>query len=97
MTTTSIRRCGEAALLLECAGLAEAVQLAGRVRGLRPEAVDVVAAARTVLVTAREASALPGLRRRVEALLSGSRPPPRIRYPGTGSATPMRVADPEGE
>ncbi|MCT2099372.1 hypothetical protein M3E00_12395, partial [Dietzia cinnamea] len=74
MTTTSIRRCGEAALLLECAGLAEAVQLAARVRGLRPEAVDVVAAARTVLVTAREASALPGLRRRVEALLSEEPP-----------------------
>lgn len=74
MTTTRIRRCGEAALLLECAGLAEAVQLAGRVRGLRPEAVDVVAAARTVLVTAREASALPGLRQRVEALLAEEPP-----------------------
>ena len=93
MTTTRIRRCGEAALLLECAGLAEAVQLAGRVRGLRPEAVDVVAAARTVLVTAREASALPGLRRRVEALLSEEPPSTqnplpgdRIRYPYAGSA-----------
>ncbi|MCT2174986.1 5-oxoprolinase subunit B family protein [Dietzia cinnamea] len=81
MTTTRIRSCGEAALLLECAGLAEAVQLAGRVRGLRPEAVDVVAAARTVLVTAREASALPGLRRRVEALLSEESPPTQNPLP----------------
>lgn len=101
MTTTRIRRCGEAALLLECAGLAEAVQLAGRVRGLRPEAVDVVAAARTVLVTAREASALPGLRRRVEALLSEEPPPTqnplpgdRIRYPYAGSGSGGGVADP---
>ncbi|MEX6463457.1 allophanate hydrolase subunit 1 [Dietzia cinnamea] len=101
MTTTSIRRCGEAALLLECAGLAEAVQLAGRVRGLRPEAVDVVAAARTVLVTAREASALPGLRRRVEALLSEEPPSTqnplpgdRIRYPYAGSGSGGGVADP---
>lgn len=101
MTTTSIRRCGEAALLLECAGLAEAVQLAARVRGLRPEAVDVVAAARTVLVTAREASALPGLRRRVEALLSEEPPSTqnplpgdRIRYPYAGSGSGGGVADP---
>lgn len=108
MTTTRIRSCGEAALLLECAGLAEAVQLAGRVRGLRPEAVDVVAAARTVLVTAREASALPGLRRRVEVLLAEGPPPARnsppttqnplpgdrIRYPYAGSGSGGGVADP---
>ncbi|OAH43769.1 allophanate hydrolase [Dietzia cinnamea] len=87
--------------MLECAGLAEAVQLAGRVRGLRPEAVDVVAAARTVLVTAREASALPGLRQRVEALLAEGPPPTqnplpgdRIRYPYAGSGSGGGVADP---
>lgn len=72
MTTTRIRPCGEAALLLECADLAEAVALAGILEGLRPDAVDVVAAARTVLVTARDSSALPGLRRRVEALLASA-------------------------
>ena len=68
-TTTRIRRCGEAALLLECADLAEAVTLAEQVERSLPEAVDVVAAARTVLVTARDAAALPGLRRRLDALL----------------------------
>ncbi|MFN3338647.1 MAG: 5-oxoprolinase subunit B family protein [Dietzia sp.] len=82
MTTTRIRRCGEAALLLDCADLAEAVELAGRMEQLRPEAVDVVAAARTVLVTARGASALPALRRRVEDLLHQDPP----RHPARHSA-----------
>ncbi|RKE55078.1 allophanate hydrolase subunit 1 [Dietzia kunjamensis] len=71
MTTTRIRRCGEAALLLDCADLAEAVSLAARIEQWRPDALDVVAAARTVLVTVREAAALPELRRRLEALLAG--------------------------
>ncbi|WP_096906726.1 allophanate hydrolase subunit 1 [Dietzia sp. WMMA184] len=70
MTTTRIRRCGEAALLLDCADLAEAVRLAGRIGQVRPEPLDVVAAARTVLVTVRDSSALPRLRRRLEALLA---------------------------
>ena len=70
MTTTRIRRCGEAALLLDCADLAEAVSLAARIEQWRPDALDVVAAARTVLVTVRDASALPRLRRRLEALLA---------------------------
>ncbi|MEH6820849.1 MAG: carboxyltransferase domain-containing protein [Dietzia psychralcaliphila] len=82
MTTTRIRRCGEAALLLDCADLAEAVALAGRVEHLRPEAVDVVAAARTVLVTARDASALPALRRRVENLLAQDPPRHPAQDPG---------------
>lgn len=86
MTTTRIRPCGQAALLVECAGLAEAVQLAGRVRGLRPEAVDVVAAARTVLVTVGDPAALPGLRRRVEALLAED--PPRTPNPPPTSIPP---------
>ncbi|MGN0101185.1 MAG: allophanate hydrolase subunit 1 [Dietzia sp.] len=90
-TTTRIRPCGEAALLLECADLAEAVQLAGRVGRLRPEAVDVVAAARTVLVTARGREALPGLRRRVEELLAEGPPPtpyPPTPYPPTPDPLP---------
>lgn len=70
MTTTRIRRCGETALLLDCADLAEAVRLAGRIGQMRPEPLDVVTAARTVLVTVREAAALPELRRRLEALLA---------------------------
>ncbi|USX45409.1 5-oxoprolinase subunit B family protein [Dietzia kunjamensis] len=70
MTTTRIRRCGEAALLLDCADLAEAVSLAARIEQWRPDALDVVAAARTVLVTVRDAAALPELRRRLEALLT---------------------------
>ncbi|MFJ5871982.1 allophanate hydrolase subunit 1 [Dietzia maris] len=70
MTTTRIRRCGETALLLDCADLAEAVRLAGRIGQMRPEPLDVVTAARTVLVTVREAAALPRLRRRLEALLA---------------------------
>ncbi|WP_271799279.1 5-oxoprolinase subunit B family protein [Dietzia maris] len=70
MTTTRIRRCGETALLLDCVDLAEAVSLAARIEQWRPEALDVVAAARTVLVTVRDAAALPELRRRLEALLA---------------------------
>lgn len=70
MTTTRIRRCGETALLLDCADLAEAVSLAARIEQWRPDALDVVAAARTVLVTVRDAAALPELRRRLEALLA---------------------------
>ncbi|MEV8223692.1 carboxyltransferase domain-containing protein [Dietzia maris] len=70
MTTTRIRRCGETALLLDCADLAEAVSLAARIEQWRPDALDVVAAARTVLVTVRDSSALPRLRRRLEALLT---------------------------
>ena len=90
MTTTRIRPCGEAALLLECADLAEAVQLAGRVGRLRPEAVDVVAAARTVLVTARGREALPGVRRRVEELLAeGSPPTPETPTPYPPTPNPL--------
>ncbi|KAA0918747.1 allophanate hydrolase subunit 1 [Dietzia sp. ANT_WB102] len=72
MTTTRIRRCGETALLVDCAELSEAVSLAGRIEQWRPDAVDVVAATRTVLVTVRDAAALPGLRRRLEALLAAA-------------------------
>lgn len=94
MTTTRIRRCGEAALLLDCADLAEAVSLAGRIEQWWPEPLDVVAAARTVLVTARDASALPGLRRRLEALLTEDPlPGPRIRYPDSASESGGGVAD----
>src|SRR5699024_12380864 len=50
--TTRIRPGGEAALLLECADLAGAVALARELERLRPDAVDVVPAARTVLVAA---------------------------------------------
>jgi len=82
MTTTRIRRCGEAALLLECADLAEAVTLAEEVQRSLPEAVDVVAGARTVLVTAPHADALPALRRRLESLLS----PPRNPQTGVADA-----------
>lgn len=90
-TTTRIRPCGEAALLLECADLAEAVALAAMLDQLRPEAVDVVAGARTVLVTAEGASALPVLRRRVEEVLA------RDQGRGAGSAGPDSVAAPQGE
>ncbi|WP_440221513.1 5-oxoprolinase subunit B family protein [Dietzia sp. MNB45] len=56
--------------MLDCADLAEAVSLAARIEQWRPDALDVVAAARTVLVTVRDSSALPRLRRRLEALLA---------------------------
>lgn len=84
MTTTRIRRCGEAALLLDCADLGEAMGVAGLVERLHPEAVDVVAGARTVLVTARDASALPALRRGLEELLAGDprAEQPQAEYPG---------------
>ena len=84
MTTTRIRRCGEAALLLDCADLAEAVSLAARIEQWRPDALDVVAAARTVLVTVREAAALPELRRRLEALLAGPADQP-VAPPSSGN------------
>lgn len=84
MTTTRIRRCGEAALLLDCADLAEAVSLAARIEQWRPDALDVVAAARTVLVTVREAAALPELRRRLEALLADPANPP-VAPPSSGN------------
>lgn len=67
--TTTIRRCGESALLVDCPDLAHAVALARELGRLRPEAVDVVPAARTVLVSARDAAALPALRRRVEEVV----------------------------
>lgn len=88
MTTTRIRRCGEAALLLDCADLAEAMGVAGLVERLHPEAVDVVAGARTVLVTARDASTLPALRRGLEELLAGDprTEQPQAEYPGVGRA-----------
>lgn len=92
MTTTRIRRCGEAALLLECADLAEAVALAEQVERSLPEAVDVVAAARTVLVTARDAAALPGLRRRLEALLGNAARAPHTDQP---APTPTPTQTPQ--
>ena len=92
MTTTRIRRCGETALLLDCADLAEAVSLAARIEQWRPDALDVVAAARTVLVTVRDSSALPELRRRLEALLTDPAdqpvaPPPSGNLPSPGVHT----------
>ncbi|MFN7243326.1 MAG: 5-oxoprolinase subunit B family protein [Dietzia cercidiphylli] len=70
--------------MLDCADLAEAMGVAGLVERLHPEAVDVVAGARTVLVTARDASALPALRRGLEELLAGDprAEQPQAEYPG---------------
>lgn len=85
MTTTRIRPCGQAALLVECADLAEAVATAARAEQMLPDAVDVVAAARTVLVTVGDPAALPGLRRRLEDLLTDS-PPARNPLPGGAAA-----------
>lgn len=100
MTTTRIRTCGEAALLLDCADLAEAVALSERIEQAQTGAVDVVAAARTVLVTARQPSELPQLRRALEFLLAQTPDQPRnplpsdrVRYPYTSSESAGRVAD----
>ena len=96
MTTTRIRPCGEAALLLDCADLAEAVALAERIERAQTGAVDVVAAARTVLVTARQASELPQLRRALEPLLAPPHNPLSpgvIRYPYRSSGSVGGVAD----
>ncbi|MFS4488401.1 5-oxoprolinase subunit B family protein [Dietzia kunjamensis] len=102
MTTTRIRRCGETALLLDCADLAEAVWLAGRIEQWRPDALDVVAAARTVLVTVREAAALPELRRRLEVLLADPAeqsvaPPPSGNLPSLNRLSGIRIgaSDPD--
>ena len=96
MTTTRIRPCGEAALLLDCADLAEAVALAERIERARIGAVDVVAGARTVLVTTRRPAELPQLRRSLDTLLAGGGPASsrdplpsgygRPRHGGGGSA-----------
>ncbi|WP_317176564.1 5-oxoprolinase subunit B family protein [Dietzia sp. IN118] len=103
MTTTRIRRCGETALLLDCADLAEAVRLAGRIGQMRPEPLDVVTAARTVLVTVREAAALPELRRRLEALLAEHAdqpvaPPSSGNLPASNRLSGFRIgaSDPKG-
>lgn len=97
MTTTRIRRCGETALLLDCADLAEAVSLAARIEQWRPDALDVVAAARTVLVTVREAAALPELRRRLEALLAGPADQPVAPPSSRNSLSGIRIgaSDPD--
>lgn len=97
MTTTRIRRCGEAALLLDCADLAEAVSLAARIEQWRPDALDVVAAARTVLVTVREAAALPELRRRLEALLADPAAQPVAPPSSRNSLSGIRIgaSDPD--
>ena len=100
--TTTIRPVGEAALLLDCADLAAAVGLAERIETARTGAVDVVAAARTVLVTARDAGDLPRLRRTVEGLIAGADLSPSrnpllpgtIRYPNSDSKSCRGVADP---
>ncbi|MDJ0422933.1 MULTISPECIES: 5-oxoprolinase subunit B family protein [Dietzia] len=96
MTTTRIRRCGETALLLDCADLAEAVSLAARIEQWRPDALDVVAAARTVLVTVRDSSALPELRRRLVALLADPAdqpvaPPPSGNLPASNRLSGFRI------
>lgn len=100
MTTTRIRPCGEAALLLDCADLAEAVALAEKIERAQTGAVDVVAAARTVLVTARQASELPRLRRTLEALL-GQAPSPGLPHsPSSGlhrTASPAPLPTPGAE
>ena len=91
--------------MLDCADLADAVALAERVERAQTGAVDVVAAARTVLVTARQASELPQLRRTLEALLGQDPsedpsqdplPPGPIRYPDPGSGCDEGVADVSG-
>ncbi|PAY24143.1 allophanate hydrolase [Dietzia natronolimnaea] len=83
MTTTRIRPCGEAALMLDCADLSAAVELARRVEQQCPEAVDVVAGARTVLVAARDASELPELRRELEELLARDAREAQVERPFT--------------
>ena len=57
--------------MLDCADLAEAVALAERIERARIGAVDVVAGARTVLVTTRRPAELPQLRRALDTLLAG--------------------------
>src|SRR5699024_8583848 len=74
VTTTRIRPCGEAALLRDWADLAGAVALAERIERARIGAVDVVAGARTVLVTTRRPAELPQLRRALDTLLAGGGP-----------------------
>ncbi|OAV76723.1 allophanate hydrolase [Dietzia sp. 111N12-1] len=82
--------------MLDCADLAEAVSLAARIEQWRPDALDVVAATRTVLVTVRDASALPELRRRLEALLADPAdhpvaPPPSGHLPASNRLSGFRI------
>ena len=72
--TGRIRPCGPVALVVDCADTAQAVQLARRLRAVpRPRRpVDVVPAARSVLVTVGAAAALPALRDEVERILADS-------------------------
>lgn len=77
-----IHEYGDRALLMECGSTGEVVALADAIRRtLVPGVVDVVAGARTVLVTASGSSALAGVRAR----LAGYSPPPPAPAPAPGA------------
>ena len=77
-----IHEYGDRPLLMGCGSTGEGVALADAIRRtLVPGVVDVVAGARTVLVTASGSSALAGVRAR----LAGSSPPPPAPAPAPGA------------
>ena len=77
-----IHESGDRALLMECGSTGDVVALADAIRRtLVPGVVDVVAGARTVLVTASGSSALAGVRAR----LAGYSPPPPAPAPAPGA------------
>lgn len=77
----AVRPMGDRALLVECRGLEEVMALHTALERDRPDGVvDVVPAARTVLVTVADGSALPDARRWVEA----ARPDGAGAVPSTG-------------
>lgn len=71
--------CGQSAVLVELEGLSDVMALHGALRARRGKLtglLDLVPAATTVLVVARDPAALPSLRREVAEVLRRAQPPP---------------------
>lgn len=67
--------CGDSAILIEVAGLAEVLALESTLRqAALPDVIDLVPAARTVLVAATSAAALAALRPRLAGLIRAATP-----------------------
>ncbi len=65
--------CGDSAILIEVAGLAEVLALESTLRqAALPDVIDLVPAARTVLVAATSAAALAALRPRLSGLIQAA-------------------------
>ena len=88
--------CGDAAVLLEVADVEAVLSLADAVRAARlPAVVDVVPAARTVLVTVQPGTDLATLRQRLVSLAQTAAPTPRAVSPGQVTTIPVVYDGPD--